>query len=73
MNPRRTVIEEDVNEMNMEDYIEEEDVVITMTHFGYCKRVPVASIKASGAAARDQRPQHPGRRFCGTDHDHLHP
>ncbi|MDW7672864.1 MAG: DNA gyrase C-terminal beta-propeller domain-containing protein, partial [Bacillota bacterium] len=45
-NPRRTDIEEDVNEMNMEDYIEEEDVVITMTHFGYCKRVPVSMYKS---------------------------
>lgn len=45
-NPRRTLIEEDVNEMNMEDYIEEEDVVITMTHFGYCKRVPVSVYKS---------------------------
>ncbi len=45
-NPRRTVIEEDINEMNMVDLIDEEDVVITMTHFGYCKRVPVSVYKS---------------------------
>ena len=44
--PRRTVIEEDINEMNMVDFIDEEDVVITMTHFGYCKRVPVSLYKS---------------------------
>lgn len=44
--PRRTSIEEDMDEMNMVDYIEEEDVVITMTHFGYCKRVPVSEYKS---------------------------
>ncbi len=44
--PRRTVIEEDLDELNMIDYVEEEDVVITMTHFGYCKRVPVDLYKS---------------------------
>ncbi|SMP58324.1 DNA gyrase subunit A [Anoxynatronum buryatiense] len=44
--PRRTLIEENIEELNMEDFIEEEDVVITMTHFGYCKRVPVSEYKS---------------------------
>ncbi|SDZ04596.1 DNA gyrase subunit A [Tindallia californiensis] len=59
--PRRTDIEEDVNELNMEDFIAEEDVVITMTHFGYCKRVPLDIYKSqkrggkgiSGLSTRD--------------------
>lgn len=44
--PRRTDFEEDMNEFNMEDLIAEEDVVITMTHFGYCKRVPLDVYKS---------------------------
>ncbi len=44
--PRRTDFEEDMNELNMEDLIAEEDVVITMTHFGYCKRVPLDAYKS---------------------------
>ncbi|RQD72635.1 MAG: DNA gyrase subunit A [Tindallia sp. MSAO_Bac2] len=58
---RRTDIEEDINELNMEDLIAEEDVVITMTHFGYCKRVPLDVYKSqkrggkgiSGLSTRD--------------------
>ncbi len=32
-------------EINIEDLIEKEDVVISMTHFGYIKRIPVAEYK----------------------------
>ena len=32
-------------EINIEDLIEKEDVVISMTHFGYIKRMPVAEYK----------------------------
>ena len=32
-------------EINIEDLIEKEDVVISMTHFGYVKRIPVAEYK----------------------------
>ncbi|MCE5285242.1 MAG: DNA gyrase subunit A [Pelosinus sp.] len=38
---RRTVITSDVSKLNMEDLIAEEDIVITLTHGGYIKRLPV--------------------------------
>lgn len=37
---RRTRIMPSADEINLEDMIEEEDVVITLTHFGYIKRMP---------------------------------
>ncbi len=37
---RRTRIMYSEDEINMEDMIEDEDVVITLTHFGYVKRMP---------------------------------
>ncbi|MBN1079217.1 DNA gyrase subunit A [Clostridium botulinum] len=36
---RRTDIEQDMNEINIEDLIQEEDVVITLTKSGYIKRI----------------------------------
>ena len=45
-NERKTEV--DLNgstEINIEDLIEKEDVVISMTHFGYVKRLPVAEYK----------------------------
>ena len=36
---RRTSIEKVVNEIDIEDLIQEEDVVITLTHSGYIKRI----------------------------------
>ncbi|NTW70998.1 MAG: DNA gyrase subunit A [Eubacteriaceae bacterium] len=36
---RRTAFEHDFEEISMEDLIEEHDVVITMTHIGYIKRI----------------------------------
>ncbi len=37
---RRTRIMASAEEINVEDMIEEEDVIITLTHFGYIKRIP---------------------------------
>lgn len=37
--PRKTEISEDCNEILIGDLIEKEDVVISMTHFGYIKRI----------------------------------
>lgn len=36
---RRTTFEEDMDDISMEDLIKEEEIVITMTHIGYIKRV----------------------------------
>jgi len=43
---RYTEIQESMDEIDIEDLIEEEDVVITLTHFGYVKRLPVDTYKA---------------------------
>jgi DNA gyrase subunit A len=43
---RRTVITSDVSKLNMEDLIAEEDIVITLTHGGYIKRLPVDTYRS---------------------------
>ena len=42
---RRTRITEAVSDMNIADLIEEEDVVITLTHNNYIKRIPVTTYR----------------------------
>ena len=44
--PRRTEIVEDTGEVNIEDLIQREDMVVTMTHHGYIKRVPLSAYRA---------------------------
>ncbi len=43
---RRSEIATDYSEINIEDLIKKEDVVVSMTHYGYIKRVPVSEYKA---------------------------
>ena len=43
---RRTDITIDEDEIDMEDLIEEEESVITLTHFGYIKRLPADTYKS---------------------------
>lgn len=45
-NDRRTKIEIDEDEIDMEDLIQEEESVITMTQFGYIKRLPADTYKS---------------------------
>ncbi|HEY8389629.1 MAG TPA: DNA gyrase subunit A [Clostridia bacterium] len=45
-NPRRTEISLDYGEIDIADMIEKEDVLISMTHFGYIKRLPVTEYKS---------------------------
>lgn len=60
--PRRTTIEESDFEQNIEDLIQQEDMVVTITHSGYLKRVPLATYRAqrrggkgrTGMATRDE-------------------
>ena len=49
---RRTGIEAAIDDVDYEDLIEEEDCVITMTHFGYIKRIPVATYKSQHRGGR---------------------
>jgi len=45
-NPRRTEIMESELEHDIEDLIQREDMVITVTHGGYIKRVPLSTYRA---------------------------
>ncbi|NLW71209.1 MAG: DNA gyrase subunit A [Eubacteriaceae bacterium] len=42
---RRTAFEADEDEFEVEDLIEEEDVVVTITHVGYVKRMPISTYR----------------------------
>lgn len=44
--PRKSVVSADYGDIDIEDLIEEEDVVISLTHGGYVKRMPVAEYKS---------------------------
>jgi DNA gyrase subunit A len=44
--PRRTVIMEQENEVEDEDLIQREDMVVTVSHAGYVKRVPLSAYRA---------------------------
>ncbi len=51
--PRRTLIDESMFEdIDDESLIQEEDVVVTMTHFGYVKRLPVDTYQAQHRGGR---------------------
>ncbi len=43
---RKTLIERNANEINFEDLIQEQEVVITLTHSGYIKRISVDAYTA---------------------------
>ncbi len=45
---RRTEIIGDASDFNMEDLIAEEDVVVTLTHAGYVKRLPLTTYRRQG-------------------------
>ena len=59
---RRTTIEESEFESDIEDLIQREEMVVTVTHGGYIKRVPLSAYRAqrrggkgrSGMATRDE-------------------
>ncbi|MBF0391317.1 MAG: DNA gyrase subunit A [Alphaproteobacteria bacterium] len=60
--PRRTAIEESEFEADIEDLIQREDMVVTVTNTGYIKRVPLSAYRAqrrggkgrSGMSMRDE-------------------
>lgn len=51
-NPRRTQIEPNYNDIDDESLIEEEEVVITLSHAGYVKRIPVDTYAAQHRGGR---------------------
>lgn len=60
--PRRTEITENDSDVDIEDLIQREDMVVTLTHNGYIKRVPLSAYRAqrrggkgkSGMDVRDE-------------------
>jgi DNA gyrase subunit A len=49
---RRTKITHEAEEFNVEDLIEEQEVAITLTHFGYIKRVPADAYRSQRRGGR---------------------
>jgi len=49
---RRTNIVPDPGEFNIEDLIEEQEVAITLTHFGYIKRIPAETYRSQRRGGR---------------------
>jgi len=53
-NERRTSIEHDFGEIEISDLIEKEDIVISMSHYGYIKRLPLAEYRSQKRGGRGQ-------------------
>ena len=75
--PRRTEISLDYGEIDIADMIEKEDVVISMTHFGYIKRLPADEYKPQrrgGKGVTAHRPKEEDfveNMFVTSTHSHL--
>ena len=75
--PRRTEIEAETAELNMEDLIAEEEVVLTVTHGGYVKRSPLSLYRAqrrggkgrTGATTKEEDVVE--HLFVASTHDYL--
>lgn len=75
--PRRTRIELNADEINIEDLIPDEEVVITISHMGYVKRTPLAEYKEQrrggkgnkGVGHRDE--DFVEHLFVATNHNYL--
>lgn len=52
---RRTEILEAEGDITIEDLVADEDVVVTVTHNGYIKRVPITEYRAQGRGGRGKR------------------
>ena len=52
---RRTEIQDVEDEIDVEDLIEEEDCVFTLTHAGYIKRLPTSEYRAQGRGGKGMR------------------
>ncbi len=75
---RRTILsDEEVREIDLEDLIEEENMVVSISHRGYIKRTPVSTYRAQrrggkgikGAKSEDEDPiEHV---FAASTHDYL--
>jgi DNA gyrase subunit A len=50
--PRRTKIAAKVEQLDMEDLIAEEEVIVTVSHTGYIKRLPIDTYRRQGRGGR---------------------
>ncbi|MBE7039706.1 MAG: DNA gyrase subunit A [Ruminococcaceae bacterium] len=74
---RKTELLDSADEIDIEDLIEEEDVAITLTHFGYIKRLPVDTYKAQhrggkgimGMTTREE--DYVEKLFVTSTHNHV--
>ncbi len=75
--PRKTEICTDYSEIDIGDLIEKEDVVISMTHLGYVKRLPVAEYrtqKRGGKGVTAHKPREEDfveKMFITNTHDDI--
>jgi DNA gyrase subunit A len=51
-NPRRTTIDDVEHEIDIEDLIQREDMVVTVTRLGYIKRVPLSTYRAQARGGK---------------------
>ena len=74
---RKTELSYDYGEIDVEDLIEEEEVVISMTHSGYVKRQPIAEYKAQrrgGMGVTAHKPKEEDfveKLFISSTHDNI--
>src|SRR5687767_6726404 len=74
---RRTQITGEVSNMAMEDLIAQEDMVVTVSHEGYIKRLPVGTYRAQGRGGRgikgteSKEGDFVEHLFVANTHDHL--
>ncbi|MGD0464221.1 MAG: DNA gyrase subunit A [Tepidisphaeraceae bacterium] len=74
---RRTKVEGGVSEFNMEKLIAQEEVVVTVSHEGYIKRLPVDTYRSQGRGGRGIRGSEAKegdfveQLFVANTHDHL--
>ncbi|MEK7413844.1 MAG: DNA gyrase C-terminal beta-propeller domain-containing protein, partial [Planctomycetota bacterium] len=76
--PRRTVIGDAVGDFDMEDLIEDEPCIVTMTASGYIKRMPVGTFKiqrrggkgVTGGSLKDEADE-VAKVFSATNHQYL--
>jgi DNA gyrase subunit A len=74
---RRTEIVTEEGDISIEDLISNEDVVVTVSHAGYIKRVPVSEYRAQGRGGRGKRAMETRDEdfveqiFIPSNHDHV--
>jgi DNA gyrase subunit A len=74
---RRTKIEGAATDMNYEDLIAQEDMVVTVSHEGYIKRLPVSTYRSQGRGGRgikgteSKEGDFVEHLFVANTHDHL--